>query len=236
MLTYTGKKLFIYFGDATDGISKSLHCISTNAKLVDAKPFKSVAQKIDVPRLSALNQTHGIDGVQIQDADFSFNKDGDYLITDQKDVGLGILTADCVPMIFYDTKNNAIGIAHAGWRGALAGIAQKTLDHMQRAWNTQARDVQIFIGPSAKTCCYQVQKDFLQNLLPEYVDKVMMQKEGHWYFDTVQLIALQMHKAEVAPASINLAYNFCTMCDERFFSHRRQHTNAGRQITIVRLK
>ena len=127
MLAHKTKKLHIYFGDALDGISKELHCKSTNAKLVDITPFKTVAQKINIPRLSALNQVHSTDGLQVINTDFSFNSEGDYLLTNQINVGLGVLTADCVPLIVYDAKNNAVGIAHAGWRGSVVGIAIRML-------------------------------------------------------------------------------------------------------------
>jgi hypothetical protein len=247
MLTHKTKKLQIYFGDAQDGISKQTHCIPTAKKLVDVEPFKLVAQKIDVPRLSALNQTHGIVGAEIDEEDFSFNTDGDYLITDHTNVGLGVLTADCVPVILYDEKNHAIAAVHAGWRGAVARIAQKAFEHMTSSYNTHPDDVQLFIGPCAKACCYQVQEDFLGIIPVEFAKEVMIKKEAQWYFDTVQLIALQMKKAGIAPASINTDFNFCTICDHRFFSHRRQQAlanclenqvggfNAGRQITIARL-
>lgn len=235
MLTHKTKKLQIYFGDAQDGISKHVHCIPTAKKLVDVDPFKSVAQKIDVPRLSALNQTHGVEGAVIKEEDISFNSDGDYLITHHTNVGLGVLTADCVPVILYDTKKQVIAAAHAGWRGAIAGIMPKAFEQMKSLYHSAEQDMHIFIGPSAKICCYQVREDFLGIIPVEFAKDVMIKKEAQWYFDTVQLIALQMKKAGIAPASINTDFNFCTICDQRFFSHRRQNLNAGRQITIVRL-
>jgi YfiH family protein len=235
MLTYQTKNLQIYFGDAQDGISKQIHCIPTAKKLVDVEPFKLIAQKIDVPRLSALNQTHGVECAVIKEEDISFNSDGDYLITHHTNVGLGVLTADCVPVILYDAKKQVIAAVHAGWRGAIAGIMPKAFEQMKSLYNSAGQDMKIFIGPSAKICCYQVREDFLGIIPVEFAKDVMIKKEAQWYFDTVQLIALQMKKAGIAPASINTDFNFCTICDQRFFSHRRQNLNAGRQITIVRL-
>lgn len=247
MLTHKTNKLFIYCGDAQDGIFKQIHCIATNAKLVDIEPFKSVAKKIDVPRLSALNQTHGVEGVQVTDTDFSFSVDGDYLITRRTNVGLGVLTADCVPVILYDEKNPAIAAIHAGWKGAIAGVALKAFEHMKSVWESDPHDMRLFIGPSAKACCYQVQEDLVKQIDPAFVDKVITHKENLLYFDTVQLIVLQMQKAGISPACINKDFNFCTICDHRFFSHRRQHAlrsstsevrgaQAGRQITIAILR
>lgn len=236
MFTYQTKKIQIYFGDVIGCISKSLHCIPTNKKLVDLEPFQSVAQKIDVPRLSMLNQIHGIDGTVINEIDFSFNNDGDYLITQRPNVGLGVLTADCVPVVLYDTNNQVIAAIHAGWRGAVAGIVPITFEHMKSLWGSQEQDIQLFIGPSAKACCYQVQEDFFNNVPLEFTTKLMLQKGENWYFDTADLITLQMKKAGISPALINTQFNLCTMCNSRFFSHRRQGAQAGRQITIAALK
>lgn len=235
MLTHKTKNLQIYFGDAQDGISKHLHCNPTNAKLVNIEPFKSIAQKIDVPRLSVLNQTHGIEGVHVRDVDFSFNIDGDYLISNKLNVGLGVITADCMPVILYDAKNNNIGIAHAGWRGAVDEIVPKMLQHMQSVCDSKPQNMQVYIGPSAKACCYEVQKDFEKQIRPSFADQVMILKDGRWYFDTVQLISLQMMQVGIDPASINNDFNLCTICDTRFCSYRRAAGQAGRQITVALL-
>lgn len=224
MLTHKTKNFQIYFGDAQDGISKQVHCIPTVKKLVDVEPFKSVAQKIDVPRLSALNQTHGVEGAVINEEDISFNSDGDYLITHHTNVGLGVLTADCVPVILYDAKKPAIAAVHAGWKGAVAGIVPKAFERMKSLYNSAWQDMQIFIGPSAKTCCYQVQEDFFYNIPSEFEKKMMIKKEGQWYFDTVGLIKLQLQEINIPTVAINTQFNLCTMCDLRFYSHRRQQT------------
>lgn len=247
MLTYQTKNFQIYFGDAQDGISKPVHCIPTDKKLVDVEPFKSVAQKIDVPRLSALNQTHGVEGAVINEEDISFNIDGDYLITHHTNVGLGVLTADCVPVILYDTKKPVIAAVHAGWKGAVAEIVPKAFERMKSLYNSAGQDMQIFIGPSAKACCYQVQEDFCDKVISSFAKNVMIKKEGAWYFDTVGLIKLQLQEIDIPAVAINTQFNLCTMCDLRFFSHRRQQAlqsslekqvggfNTGRQITIVKL-
>lgn len=149
MLTHKNK-LQIYFGDATDDISKQLHCVPTVAQLVNVEPFKSVARKIGVSRLSALNQTHGTQGSVITNSDISFSIDGDYLIANQSHVALGVLTADCVPLILYDAKNKAIGIAHAGWRGAVCAIAPKVFEHMRSLWKCDAH-YRIICGSKCKS-------------------------------------------------------------------------------------
>lgn len=236
MFIYNTDKLQIYFGGASDGISKAKHCIPSPYKLIDIDPFASIAQKIGVSRLSTLNQTHGVSGAVVNEVDFSFNKDGDYLITQYANVGLGVLTADCVAVILYDASNHIIAAIHAGWRGAVAEIVPKALEHMKSIGGSETQGIQIFIGPSAKPCCYIVQENFFDIVHSNLIKKVMIKKGNHWYFDTVQLIKLQMKEIGINLQQINTEFNFCTICDTRFFSHRRQGIQSGRQIAIALLK
>lgn len=204
--------------------------------LVDIQPFKSITQKIVLTRLSALNQTHGIQGALVEQKDFNFNRDGDYLITRKSGVGLGVLTADCLPLILHDAKQNAIAAIHAGWRGAVAGILGYVIEHMGAAFGTSACDLQLFVGPSAKSCCYQVKEDFVSSISSEFLTRVVNKKNGAWYFDNVELLSLQAQAMSIPVEAIHMQYNYCTICDHRFYSHRRQGAYAGRQITIAYLR
>ena len=237
----------IYFGNSKDNISKQIDCIPQSIPLTEHPKFSSLIKDLDLDTIACLNQTHSNEGMIIDQEIPAFNRDGDYLITAHTNVGLGVLTADCVPAILYDEKNHVIAAIHAGWRGAVAEIVPKTFERMQSLWQSNVQDIQLFIGPSAKACCYQVQENFFDKVHSNFTKEVMIKKGTHWYFDTAQLIALQMQKAGISPASIHTQFNFCTMCDHRFFSHRRQQAlrsslesevggaSAGRQITIARL-
>ena len=238
----------IYFGNSKDNISKQIDCVPQSIPLIQHPKFSSLFKDLNLDAIAVLNQTHSNEGMIVDQEFPAFNRDGDYLITARTNVGLGVLTADCVPVVLYDTRNHAIAAIHAGWRGAVAEIVPKALEHMNSVWNSDAQDMQIFIGPSAKACCYQVHEDFMGNVPEEFVKKVMIKKDERWHFDTADLIALQMQKAGISSDSIHTQYNLCTMCDQRFFSHRRQQAlrssvesevgglNAGRQITIAILK
>ena len=78
--------------------------------------------------------------------------DGDAIITNEKNVPLVILTADCVPVILVDTENKAVGLAHAGWRGTYGKICEETLKSMQENYNTNPENVIAIIGPSIGSC------------------------------------------------------------------------------------
>lgn len=225
----------LYFGNAQDSVNKLWDCIPTEQPLVLHKQFASVAGKIGADHLAFLYQTHGIAGMVVTDRIPAFAPEGDFLITAQKKVGIGVMTADCLPILFYDTKNHVAAIAHAGWRGTVAGIGPETVKHMQINFDTRAEDLQIFFGPSAKICCYEVGDDF-KKMLPNYADLVLHNRENKTYFDVPRLNALLLQEVGIVPSQISLAYNQCTICDHQFCSHRRQPDAAGRQMSIILLR
>ena len=96
--------------------------------------------------------------------------DGDAIITNEKNVPLLILTADCVPVVLVDKVNKAVGLVHAGWRGTYGKICSETLQSMKENYNTNTEDVVAIIGPSIGKCCYEVSYDLVEKfsaLLPD---------------------------------------------------------------------
>ena len=149
-MIYKTPQFQIYFGDATDSISKKDHCIPSATPLANHTTFKPVIDRLEIKDLGFLNQTHSVDGLIVEKEIPAFNKDGDYLITAKKMIGIGVMTADCLPIIFYDTKNHVAAVAHAGWRGSVDGIASKTIKTMQQTYNTALDDIQVFLGSKRK--------------------------------------------------------------------------------------
>ena len=226
----------IYFGNTQDNIKKAVHCVASSMPLSLNEHFKPVVNELELAHVAFLNQTHRIRGTVVDSLIPAFTHEGDFLITVHKQIGIGVMTADCLPIAFYDKKNKVAAIAHAGWRGTVAGIAQETVIRMGKEYGTQAAHLEVFFGPSARSCCYQVDDAFVKNLKMEYQDRIIAFRKGQAYFDMPGLNILQLQELGISVQAISTAYNFCTICDHRFFSHRRQAENAGRQMTVIVLK
>ena len=100
----------------------------------------------------------------------------DSVITIRKNVFIGIAIADCVPILLYDTINQAIGAVHAGWRGTAGGILKNTLSMMEHSFKTQPENIHMAIGPCIHKCCYQVGHEVVDKVTEstgqgQYVDK-----------------------------------------------------------------
>lgn len=152
--------------------------------------------------------------------------DTDALITREKNLPLLILVADCAPILLVDPERQVLAVVHAGWRGALAGIAGKTVAKMQRDFGCRAEEILAAIGP-----CLGVEN---LEIGPEVAAQIALVDEkaiaSGWdkpHLDLRGLIGRDLEGAGVLPGNIE-TMPFCTKDDARFFSHRGQNGVAGR--------
>jgi YfiH family protein len=122
-------------------------------------------------RVVALRQIHSdmvhrVDAAEIPSADGAPR--GDALFTRGRGVLLVVETADCIPILLADTKRRAVAAIHAGWRGTLRRIAEKTLGRMQMEFGTQAKDVISALGPGIGQCCYEVGQDVAKEFSAQF--------------------------------------------------------------------
>lgn len=166
-------------------------------------------------------------------------EEADALITQQQGMALLILAADCVPMLFYDPVHNAVGAAHAGWRGTAAGMALRILEALHRAFGTQAADVVAGIGPAIGDCCYEVDEPVLQPLrhaFPAYITQATRpSRPGHAFLDLQKLNRLQLQGAGVPSSQIEVL-DLCTSCHtDALYSERREGHPTGRFGALITL-
>lgn len=163
----------------------------------------------------------------------------DALVTDRPGMALGILTADCAPVLLADAEAGVIGAAHAGWKGAIGGVTDSTLAAMERLGARRDR-IAAAIGPCIARASYEVDEDFRRRFEGEdpanerfFVDA----RAGHAKFD---LEAYVTHRLATAGVRRIEALGLDTYADEdRFFSYRRAthrgEPDYGRQIAIIAL-
>lgn len=227
------KSTQIYFGNASDQLHRDSYCNWQNVQ--EHTVFKSLMNRMGLEHLVFLNQVHGIDGLVVSSSNKdhpSFATDGDYLITNQPRMGLGVVTADCIPVVCYDREQHAIGIAHAGWRGVVKGVVPEMIRAMAHEYGTQVQDIDVIIGPCARACCYQVGADFLQNIPSEDRPYSIQERSGSLYCDLVVCLRRQLERLGIDARAITADQALCTICNTQFNSYRRDGGKA-RQMTVV---
>jgi YfiH family protein len=164
--------------------------------------------------------------------------DTDGMITNVPGICLVTLAADCVPILFFDPENSAIGVAHAGWKGTVIRTPEVVVSAMVNEFGTNPSKVLVAIGPSAGPCCYEVGSDVIAEveksfgkdsgtLAPSGTNGKM--KFDMWEANRITLIEAGVNQQNIQPACI------CTLCqNELFFSARKG--NLGRFGAGIMLK
>jgi YfiH family protein len=171
--------------------------------------------------------------------------EGDGLLTRDSELALSVTVADCLPIFLYDTKTNAIGILHSGWKGT--GIVKIALEKMKQSFGTEAKNIAALLGPCIQVCCYQVDEERANLFEAEFgslkssyplgtvINKMKTADENQLlcYLNLQAANAALLEEAGVE----HLAYTKdCTFTDNRFGSFRREGKAYTRMAALVRMK
>lgn len=225
--------LQLFFGDATYNIKES----GVNYDLV---ALDSARKESDAEKIFIAEQVHGVNGVTI-DAQtgtpgtaFLVPYEADFLVTTQKKYALGVVTADCLPVVIYDPFACALAVAHAGWRGSSQRVVEHALGVLQQQYDVEPKNCQVYFGPSGQTCCYEVKQDFLDQVAhDELAQESLVERRGRHFFSLPTYNFRQLEIAGVKPSQISMDYARCTICSPDYFSYRRDREEAGRQVTYA---
>ncbi len=230
-------------GGASSGLFEGLNCGPGSSDLAEAVATNRarVAQWMGVApdNLITVHQTHSADVQTVTEPFSTKTPKADAIVTTQPGLALAVLTADCQPVLLADLVAGVIGVAHAGWQGALRGVLENTVEAMVRLGATRSA-IQAVIGPSISQKAYEVG--------PELVDRFLDQdpQNGRFFagspgntaqFDLVSYGLDRLRNAGVGHAEWT---GHCTYHDSaRFFSYRRathlSEVDYGRLIASIRL-
>lgn len=212
--------------------------------------------------LVTLRQIHS-DVIHVVDSSVHHSLTGDGMITRLPGIALGILTADCLPVLLVDKRNRAVGAFHAGWRGTFQRIVEKGVGAMRREFGSRPRDIHAVIGPGIQKCCYEVADEFLgkfetqfayaADLFHEVKDSdpvrekypmLFMNQRAPGHGDLCIKLHLDLREANLrqlldagVPKKQITAMTDCTACDvQRFFSHRAEKGRTGRMMAVIGIK
>ena len=230
-------------GGVSQGIYSSLNCGlgSGDERENILKNLDIVSKKIRLSKKSlfTMNQTHSNKVVVINDSNKNIQRvDSDALVTNKKNIAISVLTADCVPVLVYDEVNQIIGSIHAGWRGALNGIIENTLNEITKI--SRNGKINVAIGPCISVNNYEVGKEFYFNFIKESKKNdffFIPTKNNKFYFNLRKYINLKFEKLEVNHIE-NI--DFDTFSENKnFFSFRRSklagEKDYGRCISVISL-
>ena len=186
------------------------------------------------------NQTHSANIHIVKDAkELGWNnldsaiEDCDALISNQKNIMLTILTADCVPILLFDPTENVVAAVHAGWKGTEQEILFKTVKKMQELFSCNPQNILTGIAPSIGRCCYEVDWNVAQHFKP--INNAYTKNEDKYMLDLPYINKEQLLKAGLTSQNIEMS-NVCTACEvEHYFSYRKEAGCSGRFMSMIGL-
>lgn len=242
---YDSLNCAFHVGDAPEDV------LSNRVALAEALNFKPEAWTCG-------EQTHGADIAVVREADrgrgqkdrASAFQSTDGLLTDVPGVLLTSFYADCVPLYFYDPVHHVVGLAHAGWKGTVAQIADAMVKKMEAVYNSDPHDIVAAIGPSIGDCCYEVDDYVMEHVRrletdlknrAEASDSVELYRASNTDKSKYMLNLKEMNrrimiKAGILPTHIECT-TWCTSCNtDLFFSYRKENGKTGRMTSWIGIK
>jgi polyphenol oxidase len=160
----------------------------------------------------------------------------DAIITNNPNVTLLMLFADCVPILFFDPENCAAAVAHAGWQGTLKGVVVETVDVMQKTYKTNPAKLIVGIGPSICMQHYEVGKEMEEKFINVFdsEDKILNYYQGKTFLDLKKANEILLSRIGVKTVFNS---NICTSCNPNdWFSHRAENGQTGRFAAVMTVK
>jgi purine-nucleoside/S-methyl-5'-thioadenosine phosphorylase / adenosine deaminase len=232
-------------GGVSDGIYASLNggLGSNDDPAAVAENRRRMAEQMGVPpsHFLGVHQIHSPDAVIAAGPWQGASRPrADAIVTRTKGLAIGITAADCGPLLLVDPDARVIGAAHAGWKGALAGIVESTIEAMEKLGAERAGIVAA-IGPLIRQSSYEVGNEFVERFMEEDAENTLFflpaAREGHAMFDLAGFIRARLENAGVLVID---DIGIDTYSDERFFSYRRsvhrKEPDYGRHVHAIVLE
>lgn len=159
----------------------------------------------------------------------------DALVTNQINRPLSVMVADCSPILFYDSKEKVIAVAHAGRQGAFKNIVKNTLEAMNYGFESSAEDIYVSIGASIGVCCYEVGSEIYDEAKELELEYAFEIRDNSYYLNVNKILKHQLLESGIKEENLEIL-DECTCCqNEKYFSYRADGTT-GRFAGVIMLK
>lgn len=225
-LSYEDDKFFINFSTAFNDVDFK------KTTIVGKENIERLKELFNLDEVLYLNQIHSDEIVDCTKNSVipKGNIDGDALIINKANIGIGVFAADCTPVIVYDEKKKVIAAIHSGWRGTFGEITKKTCEYMIE--NYDCRNLKVIIGPHIRQCCYEVSVELAEKFKEKFGKDVVYKRN----------LSLEKCIVKQLKGIVNIenvaSINKCTYCnnDIKLHSFRKNGENAGRLFAFIFIK
>ncbi len=199
------------------------------------KELSSLKDRFQVKDIAYLKQIHSdkVFSYKLNCSEFN-NNEGDAIVTKEKEVIIGVFTADCVPVILVDDEKGVSAAVHSGWRGTFESITLKTVQKMKDEYGCRSENIKVFIGPHIRKCCYEVSEELKEKFLRKKtnIDPDILFSDRNLNLEAC--IEQDLKDCDIKDENIN-SLNLCTYCCEsiKLHSYRKSEGAYGRMFAFV---
>lgn len=198
--------------------------------------INSIKEDFNVDKVLYLKQIHSDMVLNYNDEVDFIENEGDGIITNKRNIAIGVFTADCVPVIIVNEVDGVIGAVHSGWKGTFNSITKKALQKMVDLYSVNHKNTKIYIGAHIRKCCYEVSEELKEKFIKEKSIKEDILFDGR-NLSLKECIIKDSIDSGILEENI---YDFdaCTYCEDKIklHSYRKSNGSYGRLFSFVLLK
>jgi YfiH family protein len=196
-----------------------------------------LARALGLFSIAGMHQVHGQEIRIVESGSESLRCDG--IATDRAGAGVAVESADCVPILLWASRRNAVAAVHAGWRGTLARIAERAVSKLEQGFAAPPGEIHGVLGPAIGVCCYEVGEEVIEAYADGGSDVTRIARRGprgRSHLDLLQENRSQLLSAGLSEGRIH-ASGLCTYCEnDRFYSFRREGNGVGRIFGAIGIR
>lgn len=230
-LVFDKKNYKAIFSTAVNGRNFNRHTEDGVSELEKLK------DEFDLDGLIYIRQTHSDNVITYhkgEDEAVFREKEGDAIITSQKNIAVGVFTADCTPVLLVDKTRNVVAAVHSGWKGTYKSITLKTIKKMISEFSCKVQDIEVFIGPHIKKCCYEVSEELKEKFIKEKNNILESELFNGRNLSMEACILSDLKKCNIDDKNITIL-DECTYCSKgiKLHSYRRTNGDYGRLFSFI---
>jgi YfiH family protein len=194
-----------------------------------------LARALSFSRLCGMHQVHGNEVRVLEDG--VSRCDG--LVTNDARTGVFVQSADCVPLLFWEPQARTVAAVHAGWRGTLAGIAERAVQKLEEVRGAASGEIRVAIGPAIGVCCYEVGDEVIAAFAGTGRDVDRISRPGARERRHLDLV--EENRAQLVSSGVSAEHIYdsgiCTFCgNDRFYSFRKEGSGVGRIFGVIAIR
>ncbi|NLU50060.1 MAG: peptidoglycan editing factor PgeF [Syntrophomonadaceae bacterium] len=222
-------------------LNLALHVGDKTAAVFENRRRWAEALEVELARMVCACQVHSANVRVVDENDrgrgvFDYPSglpDTDAMVTSRPEIFLVTFYADCIPVLLFDAKKRVIGMAHSGWKGTVARIAERTVRCMMSCFGCEPADILAFIGPGIGRCCYEIGGDLARAARRKFPGQVLVDHDERFYWDLPGTNRFILEQAGLLAPHITTC-ELCTACNQDLlFSYRGSRGKTGRMAVVL---